>query len=302
MRKSFQSWNFQAARNSSTVQPWVSRSRLSCRNGSIEVLGSSFFQADGLAGSIARQIQRKGHGMKATDPVAVEPADRSRLAMIQQHLETVEGMGPLAQHDAGVGRPVRIGFKAQFVVTIGAFGDDIAAPPAAGHILATDDGAILDRPNRRVFGGLFLVIVGKGAGITLCDGRAAGPKLAIGPRRREPAVQRLAVEKGYESSLIRVSHRSCPFNIWGVGCLVFLAGFPRRKACPFDGTNSSVLAWSPCISVALAMVQSSLMRILRQRQAAVRPQRPSPNIGSLSCTSNAMCPFGPSSSATTSAS
>ena len=156
-------------------------------------------QPDGVAVGVVAGVDRERYGVEPADPVAVEPADRPGLAMVDQHLDPMEGEGLLAQVDAGVGGPVRVRLDDQLVVAVRPLGDEIATPAAPRSVLASDDGAVLDRPHRRMSCGLLVVVVGQQARRHVGDRRSTRPQRAVGARRGEPTGEVPSIEQRDEA-------------------------------------------------------------------------------------------------------
>src|SRR5690242_19922939 len=96
--------------------------------------------------------------VEATDAVAEEASDRTELAVVDEDLKALPGLGAATEHDAGVGRPVGVHLELQLEVAEGGVGNEVSAPARMVRILPADDGAVLDGPHRWIPRGAFVVV------------------------------------------------------------------------------------------------------------------------------------------------
>ena len=66
--------------------------------------------------------------------------------MIDEHLIAGRAVCGGAQHDAGIGRPVRPRLELEFEIAERGLADEIGAEAAARRVLPSADRAVLDRP------------------------------------------------------------------------------------------------------------------------------------------------------------
>ena len=103
-------------------------------------------QAGRISLGVERALDVEIDGVEPADAIAVETADVAGLPVIEQNLIALRGDRTGAQHDAGVRRPIGLGFEHEFEVAKHLFRDQIGAKPAARRLLPSADGAVLDGP------------------------------------------------------------------------------------------------------------------------------------------------------------
>ena len=162
-------------------RPLCGRERLDAGCGIIQL------QADGCSVRVPAGVERERNGVEAADPVAVEPADGTGLAVVEEHLQPLPGIASPPHHDAGVRRPVGVGFEPQLEVAVVAVGDQVPAVPRSLGLLPADDGSVLDAPSSRM---------GIGAGVDSRVGNRCS-------RRARQDHRGTAVRSGAESRSIR---------------------------------------------------------------------------------------------------
>ena len=86
-------------------------------------------KADRLSGCVELGRDGEGDGVEAAEAVAEEAADEA-VAVVDEDLESVPGVRSAAEHDAGVGGPVRVQLEGEFEVAERLVADEVAAVPA----------------------------------------------------------------------------------------------------------------------------------------------------------------------------